>query len=329
MLVLAFTFLVVGTLDLLHTLSFKSMPYFFTESSVAKATWFWVIARFIQSLLIFSILLIPDRKLKRDFRVGVFLTGFFLTGMIGFCVIYFENSLPLMMVEGKGTSSLKNGIEYVVSTIQFGSLLITLYQYYLEKSEQKLAMALAFVFLLLTELIFTIYQSVFDLDNFSGHIFKALGFYFILKSFYFSRSNQEKNPNEQEKQNVLREIPGMIFKAVKSENEFTLTFLEGDLPRQLGFKQEEWIRMPLTEVFIPNSGTLNHYCQLSLHLQESIRFEMDSMENTFLISIKPTIEEDDKEAIIGTVIVMTGDHHFRVQRMMEQADKKNVQKIVM
>ncbi|MFK9090078.1 MASE3 domain-containing protein [Bacillus salipaludis] len=42
MLLLSFTFLLVGTLDLLHTLTFKGMPFFITESSVAKATWFWV-----------------------------------------------------------------------------------------------------------------------------------------------------------------------------------------------------------------------------------------------------------------------------------------------
>lgn len=40
MLLLSFTFFVVGALDVMHTLSFKGMPYFITESSVAKATWF-------------------------------------------------------------------------------------------------------------------------------------------------------------------------------------------------------------------------------------------------------------------------------------------------
>ncbi len=88
-------------------------------------------------------------------------------------MIFFEGSLPLLVIEGKGTTVLKNSIEYFVSLILFVSLIISLYHYYLEKSEEKLYFALALVFLLLTELIFTIYQSVFDLDNFLGHVFKV------------------------------------------------------------------------------------------------------------------------------------------------------------
>lgn len=329
MLLMAFTFFLVGTLDLLHTLSFKSMPFFITESSIAKATWFWISARFLQALLIFSILLIPDRRLTRDYRVSAIVLGFIIAGSIGFSVINYEHSLPLLVVEGKGTTFLKNGLEYVVSIIQFGSLLITLIQYHVEKSEEKLALALAFVFLLLTELIFTIYQSVFDLDNFSGHIFKALGFYFILKSFYFSPANEISHQSEQGTKRILYDLPGFIFKAVKKGNEFILTVIEGELLHQIGLDPEDLVTRPLTEVFSPNKGTLNDYCHLSLRLQESIRFEMDFMEKTFLISIKPTIEDVQIEAIIGTVIDMTGAHHFPVQRMNEKVNTKNVQKVVM
>ncbi|EKN62564.1 PAS/PAC sensor-containing diguanylate cyclase/phosphodiesterase [Neobacillus bataviensis LMG 21833] len=191
MLLLSFTFLLVGTLDLLHTLSFKGMPFFITESSVAKATWFWVSARAIQSLFILSILLIPERNLKRDYRGGSVIIGMVAAITVSYLIIHFENRLPVLMVEGSGTTRLKNGIEYVISFIQFVSLIITLYQYHVDKSEAKLSIALAFVYLLLTELIFTIYQSVFDLDNFTGHILKAAGFYFILKSFYFLNQESE------------------------------------------------------------------------------------------------------------------------------------------
>ncbi|WP_413307361.1 MASE3 domain-containing protein [Bacillus sp. 1P10SD] len=200
MLLLSFTFFIVGTLDLLHTLSFKGMPYFFTESSVAKATWFWVSARFFQSLLILATLFIPERKLSRDYRPLAILAGTTIAITVGILIIYYEKTLPILMVEGKGTTLLKNGIEYGISFILFVSLIRTLYQYHLEKSEATLSLALAFVYLLLTELVFTIYQSVFDLDNFLGHIFKSLGFFFILKSLYFSnRKITEEVYEEEEK----------------------------------------------------------------------------------------------------------------------------------
>jgi hypothetical protein len=329
LLLLSFTFFLVGTLDLLHTLSFKGMPYFITESSVAKATWFWVVARFIQSLLILSNLLIPERKLKRDYQVWVFLLGFFMVTTIGFSVIYFEKSLPLLVVEGQGTTFLKNGIEYVVCFILFVSLIITLYQYHLEKSEAKLAFALAFVYLLLTELFFTIYQTVFDLDNFTGHIFKALGLYFILKSFFFSNLNQESNRSELGNQRNFSELPGFIFKVVKRGNEFIFTFIDGELLQQFGLNHEEMVGMPLAKIFSTSKGTLNEYCHLSMRLQESIRFEMDFMEKTLLVSIKPSVDGDHKEVILGTVIVMSGVHQRSLQQKSIQEEKKNVQYKVM
>jgi hypothetical protein len=131
LLLLAFTFLLVGMIDLFHTLSFKGMPFFITASSVQKATWFWVTARVIQSLLMLSLILLPDRKLKKDYRLVTFALGVTLTSIVVYSIISFEESLPMLVIEGKGTTLLKNGIEYGVSFILFISLVVSLYQYYL------------------------------------------------------------------------------------------------------------------------------------------------------------------------------------------------------
>jgi hypothetical protein len=322
MLLLSFTFFMVGTLDLFHTISFKGMPYFLTESSVAKATWFWVTARFIQSVLILAILLIPDRKLKRDYRFGVYFLGFVMAITIGFWIIYFEKGLPLLVVEGKGTTLLKNGIEYIVSFILFISLIITLYQYYVEKSEAKLLLALAFVFLLLTELVFTIYQSVFDLDNFTGHIFKAFGFYYILRSFYFSSSTQDNQRKESVYQKLPCELPGFIFIVVKRGNEFILTYCTGDLLLQMGFDYEEILGRSLSEVFATDE-VINKYCRLSWRLQEPVIFELNYMDKSLVISIKPSVDGDENEVIIGSVVELPGFHQQPTKRMINK--KENVQ----
>ncbi len=47
LLILSFSFLVVGLIDTFHMMSYQGMPYFLTDSSVAKATWFWIISRTI------------------------------------------------------------------------------------------------------------------------------------------------------------------------------------------------------------------------------------------------------------------------------------------
>ncbi|MCM3765823.1 MASE3 domain-containing protein [Neobacillus niacini] len=304
MLLLSFTFLVVGTLDMLHTLTFKGMPFFLTESSVAKATWFWVSARAIQAVLILAILVLPNWKLKRDYRFPMYLLAFLMIGAIGTVVFTFEKSLPLLVIEGKGTTPLKNGIEYFVCFVQFLALIFTLYKYHMEKSETKLAIALALFFLLLTSLIFTIYRSVFDLDNFTGHIFKAIGFYYILKGFYFKKGEFERA--EMEHQKLINDLPGFIFKAAKKGNQFVFTYGAGELLQQLHIEKDQLIGKPLKEVFAANPAKIQEYCQLALNLQEKTVFEMNHLDKTMLISIKPGFDEFEPEVVLGSVIEMTG-----------------------
>jgi hypothetical protein len=304
MLLLSFTFLVVGTLDVLHTLTFKGMPFFITESSVAKATWFWVSARSIQALLILAILVLPNIKLKREYQLPMFLLAFTVIGAIGAVVFTFEKSLPLLVIEGQGTTLLKNGIEYFVCFVQFIALIFTLYKYHMERSEAKLSIALALFFLLLTSLIFTIYRSVFDLDNFTGHIFKAIGFYYILRGFYFKIGEFERT--EQEHQRLIDDLPGFIFKAYKKGNQFVFTYGAGELLQQMQIEKEELIGMPLKEVFTANPTIVHEYCQLALNLQEKTVFELDYLDKTLLVSIKPVFEEFEQEVVVGSVIEMTG-----------------------
>ncbi|WP_342432901.1 MASE3 domain-containing protein [Neobacillus sp. FSL H8-0543] len=325
MLFLAFTFFIVGMVDILHMISFKGMPALITESSVAKATWFWVIARVIQSLFLLVLLLLPDWRLKRDYWPLFLVTGLLLSGGIGALVILFEGNLPMLVIEGKGTTVLKNIIEYFVSLILFISLIITLYHYYLEKSEEKLYFALAMVFFLLTELIFTIYQSVFDLDNFLGHVFKVFGFYFILKSFYFSKM---ATVVERKNAIALPDQPGMFFSLKKRGNEFICLDIKGELLQTIGYHQDEIIGRPLTEVFLPMDASINDYCYLAQKLKETVTFEMDCMEKSLLISIKTSFNEENQDVILGTVIDMTGVLQQKLSHKNMNNEDKNVRVVM-
>jgi hypothetical protein len=326
LLLLAFTFLMVGMIDLFHTLSFKGMPYFITASSVQKATWLWVTARVIQSLLMLSLILLPDRKLKKDYRFVTFALGITLTSIIVYSIISFEKNLPMLVIEGKGTTLLKNGIEYGVSFILFISLVVSLYQYYLDKKEDKLFFALAFVFLLLTELIFTIYQSVFDFDNFLGHIYKVFGFYFILKGFYFSEYYNVEKSNDQ---NSMSEHPGLFFKLRKAGNQFVCTNIDGELLKGISYSQEEIIGVSISKILPALDASINDYCYLSKKLQEGITFEMVCQDKVLLISIKPAVDELGQDVILGTAMDMsemfTRSFH---SKQIKQEENKNV-KVVM
>jgi Membrane-associated sensor domain len=326
LLLLAFTFLIVGIIDLFHTLSFKGMPFFITASSVQKATWFWVSARVFQSLLMLTLILLPDRKLKRDYRLVTFALGIILTGIVGYSIISFEKSLPMLVIEGKGTTLLKNGIEYGVSFILFISLVVALYQYYLDRKEDKLFFALAFVFLLLTELIFTIYQSVFDVDNFLGHIFKVFGFYFILKGFYFS---EYYNVQDLKEQNSMSEYPGLFFRLRKVGKQFVCTNIGGELVKEISYSQEEVIGVSISKILPAPDASINKYCRFSMELQESVTFEMVCQDRLMLISIKPDVDEFGQDVILGTAMDMSEIFPRRFNSKQSMQENNTNVKIVM
>jgi hypothetical protein len=152
-LMLSFLFFIVGVLDLLHTVTFKGMPFFITESSIAKATWFWVAARVAESLLIVLVLILPERQLKMDSRRICLALCTIVLGTIMYMIFRYEQSLPLLVIEGEGTTLLKNVIEYGVGFLHFISIVISLYFYHEGKDGQHLYVALAFTFLFLSELV--------------------------------------------------------------------------------------------------------------------------------------------------------------------------------
>lgn len=206
---------------------------------------------------------------------------------------------------------------------------MSLYQYYLEKKEDKLYFALAFVFLLLTELIFTIYQSVFDFNNFLGHIYKVFGFYFILKGFYFTEYYNQNQKDQSNLQTTMSEQPGLFFRLKKNGKQFICTNIEGELLRDIRYSQEVIVGESISKILTPMDASINKYCQLSLNLQEGVTFEMVCQDKLLLISIKPSVDEIGQDVILGTAMDMTGVFPRRFNpKQISQEENKNV-KIVM
>ena len=85
-----------------------------------------------------------------------------------------------------------------------------------------------------------------------------------------------------------------------------ITFSKEEVLKSLALSQVEMIGKPLIELFPGQNGSLHEYCCLAISLGESIRLEMDIMEKTLLISIKPSFDEHENEVIIGTKIDITG-----------------------
>lgn len=309
LLLLSLVFFIVGSVDLLHTLTFKGMPFFLTESSVAKATWFWVIARSIEAIAMGLILLLPEQKLNFDPRKLFLTTAICIIGLIGYIVFTFEKSLPVLVIEGEGTTFLKNSIEYFVCTLQIASIVISLIFYNVRKSHEYLYLALAFTILFLSELVFTIYQSVYDIDNFSGHLLKVAGYYFILKGFYtsieketFSQSYLKKcfQPCE-----LIREHQGIIFTLIKDGDLFVHQVCEGSLLNKIELTPDKVVGKTVNEFMPSKAQFIEDYYHRAWDTGNNVTFRIEVQQRNLHFSLKPLFREDKIDGILGSVIDLT------------------------
>lgn len=221
-------FLCVGTFDLVHTLSFKGMPFFDERYAVARATWLWIIARITEAIGL-SIFLFRDFSqnyfLRSKFKV---LVATFLYMTTGFYIVFaFVSDLPLLVEDGKGVTPLKFALEYVISLFHLGNVMLLLLYYKKKQKSDLLVIITGIFFILVGELVFTLYKKVDDLENLLGHVYKCFGYFFLLKGIFYPQLQQVYEEKEevqmrwQETAEKLREneqkMPILVMQAQEEE----------------------------------------------------------------------------------------------------------------
>lgn len=174
---LGIIFFSVGIFDLMHTLLYKGMPFLNLALTGQRATDFWVIARATEGigLILYLLNWIPPKKTS-------IILSFFYVGIVIFAIIQWGPDLPPLLDPNGGVSVLKVKIEYLISLIYFTAILILTRKSTKNSDGKGMDLIYAVCFILLSEIIFTFYKNVYDTDNFLGHIYKVIGYYYILKS---------------------------------------------------------------------------------------------------------------------------------------------------
>lgn len=177
------TFLSVGVLDAMHTLSYDGMPGFLTEACVPIATSFWIAARMVaaQGMLIAG-LIRGNRKIKLH-RYYFVAASLFLSGLMIYIVIWHQDFFPPLFVEGVGLTSFKVNLEYLIIIIQLISMFLFFGIYNRgEETEEYKYIILSLMLSIFSELAFTLYSNVYDTYNLLGHIYKIFAYYLIFKA---------------------------------------------------------------------------------------------------------------------------------------------------
>lgn len=166
----------IGFLDMAHALTYKGVN-FIVEGSGNLSSQFWIGTRYLEMILLLSALFITKMTTdKRGLLVG------FGAGAASFLAMIMAGAFPATFVEGSGLTPFKIYSEYVI----IAGLAVTFVL--LKKRARLLApvdvnlIAAAIVFKILSELMFTLYADVYDINNLMGHLLKIVAFWLMYQA---------------------------------------------------------------------------------------------------------------------------------------------------
>jgi PAS domain S-box-containing protein len=210
---LACGFLVIGLLDLAHTLSFEGMPDFITPSSVEKSINFWLAARFIFSCLMLTIALRSwESKTAGHQRYGYLAISLTVIALILWLELFNSKVLPHTFTVENGLSPFKIGTEILIAVIATTAASLFYFQAKNRAcvtcyDSSRLFMATAIT--VLSEMCFVLYSDASDIFNLIGHIYKIIAYIFIYQSLFLS-SVKGRFEQLQKTQDALTERKEML-----------------------------------------------------------------------------------------------------------------------
>ncbi|KGR86997.1 MASE3 domain-containing protein [Lysinibacillus odysseyi] len=229
-------FVAVGLLDLMHTYSFSGMPYFIIDSSSLAAAWFWVAARSTESVIFMIVILLPLKsRVKLSVRKYAYLLALLYALLISFIIFRFYPNLPLLIIGGSPTP-LKIGFEFMTILIHASVLYKAIYG---GSSMIFKEVSLASFYLILSSWLFISYEEVNEYRNMAGHLFKVLGYYYLLKHMYQAKIEKpytELYDLSARHELLLNSIADGVY-GINDEGK--ITFINESALRMLGVQQKE------------------------------------------------------------------------------------------
>ena len=177
-------FLVIGILEINHTLTFKGMPFFIQESGPYPATWFYIITRLLFPLGLLTIFLIKEKEVSCNTRSLAYAMSVIFCTVVS-VIVYMPSQVLPLLVDENGTTVLKNNLQMISFTLQV-MLMILLVKRMREMPRRAILIIAASFNLLCSDIMFVSYTDVYDIYNFTGHIFQLMAYWLIFRAIYYS-----------------------------------------------------------------------------------------------------------------------------------------------
>jgi PAS domain S-box-containing protein len=182
-LIIGISLLFTGSLDLIHTLAFKGMGVF-AGNNADLPTQLWIAARYFQCVALLVATLFIGRSITKDRKYDADIV-FVMCGaafLLLLSSIFYWQNFPPCFIEGSGLTAFKIISEYIICLVLAAAILvIVVKRRYFDPGVWRL-LVLSLGFLILGELAFTSYVSVYGFMNMLGHLFRLVSVYLFYRA---------------------------------------------------------------------------------------------------------------------------------------------------
>lgn len=184
LLVIAVAFLGVALLDLGHVLSFSGMPDFIAPASEENTIRFWLAARLLAAVALAVAMLLPWRRpqLGPWFRWSPLFGSLIIVSLVYAIIFGAPGTLPAMIDPDTGLTTYKVGTECVVIALHLASAAALWTRRKALRQVDVEALLAAILIIALSEVLFTLYDTVSDTYALMGHLYKIVAYFYLFRA---------------------------------------------------------------------------------------------------------------------------------------------------
>ncbi|MBN1190217.1 MAG: hypothetical protein JXA46_10725 [Dehalococcoidales bacterium] len=171
-------FLFISTVGTLHLLAYKGMGVFQWSNPGDLPTQLWIAARFLTAI---SFLIAPAFTGKKP-NIGLVAGAYTIVVALILLSIFYWQVFPRCYIEGEGLTTFKIVSEYVITVIFLASAFLIYRQRHTFDRAILNMLITSLVFMIASELTFTLYVDVYGITNMIGHILMLIAFFHIYKA---------------------------------------------------------------------------------------------------------------------------------------------------
>jgi len=178
---LGVSFLGVGLIDFMHTMSYVGMPDVLTPNTPQKSIFFWLAARMLAACaLLIYVCLPPGAHVSTQRKRAALALVLLLVAGLAYVGLRWPDRVPALFVTGQGLTPLKIGLEWLIVSIHLATLVVLWFRRHALIYECVMALSFAVALSAASELFFTLLGIVDkDVANAIGHGYKVAAYLYL------------------------------------------------------------------------------------------------------------------------------------------------------